>query len=92
MSLASVAPAGKELETLKELRDDLAARMDLCSSDQNYSTMARVFADTLARISALEGVASATGGGTALDELAKRRAANGRPNASNAIGSARSIR
>ena len=91
MSLTSIAPEGKELETLKELRDDLAARMDLCSSDQNYSTMARVFADTLARISALEG-SSVTSGGTALDELAKRRAAKGRPNSSNAIGSARSTR
>ena len=91
MSLSSAASSGDELQTLKELRDDLAARMEICSSDQNYSTMARVFADTLARISALEG-ASSTSGGTALDELAKRRAASGRPNATNAIGSARSAR
>lgn len=90
MGLSSAASSGNELETLKELRDDLAARMEICSSDQNYSTMARVFSDTLVRISALEGSAGQTSGGTALDELARRRAASGRPNAATKSGSARS--
>jgi len=77
-SLRSVAARGDQLATLRALRNDLAARMDASQSDQNYSTMARVLIDTMAAIAVLEHQANVANG-TALDELARRRAAAGRP-------------
>ena len=91
MSLSAVASTGEQLQILQTLRDDLAARLDVASSDQNYATMARIFIDTVDKISAIEGKAKGAGG-TALDELAKRRAAAGRPDSSGAAGSARSAK
>jgi hypothetical protein len=89
VSLTSAAASGDQLKALIELRDDLANRMEICGSDQNYSVMARVFTDTLDKIQKLE--ATATGAkGTALDELAKRRAAAGRPDSTSATRATRS--
>ncbi len=88
MSLSTVTAEGDQLKILKELRDDLGFRMENASSDQNYSVMARVLTDVLDKIAILE--ASAKGvKGTALDELAKRRAASGRPDSSSKTGSSR---
>lgn len=77
-NLRRVAAGGDQLKTLARLRDDIAARMDACQSDQNYATMARVLIDTMAAIAVLERQANVANG-TALDELARRRAAAGRP-------------
>lgn len=68
------------LDDLQKVRDDLVARMDVCPSDQNFSVMGRLFVDVVKQIADLTGEVSA--GGTALDELAARRRAAGRPNAS----------
>lgn len=87
--LQKAAMSGDQLKTLQELRDEMAARLVICDSDQNFSTMARVFSDTLDKIALLEGRAKGNGG-TALDELSKRRAAAGRPDASSKTGTSRS--
>ncbi len=65
--------------TLRALRNDLAARMDACQSDQNYSTMARVLVDVMAAIAKLSQRKPSR---SPLDELARRRAAAKRPDAS----------
>ena len=91
MSLSSVASTGDQLKTLMQLRDDLAGRLDQASSDQNYATMARIFTDTIDKIASIEGKAKGHGG-TALDELEQRRAANGRPNATSSVGSSRTAK
>lgn len=89
MSLTSAAASGTELDALKELRDDLASRMEVCTSDQNYGTLASRFKETLERITVIEGRAKSSGG-TALDELAKRRRAAGRPNSTSSARAPRS--
>jgi hypothetical protein len=55
VSLSAAAASGKTLETLQALRDDLAARMEVCTSDQNFAVLGRLLTDTLARISDLGG-------------------------------------
>ena len=77
-NLRTVAAKGDQAATLRALRNAVAARMDVCSSDQNYSTMARVLVDVMAAIAVLEHQANVANG-TALDELTRRRAAAGRP-------------
>lgn len=67
----SLQQATDRLSMLRELRDDLAVRMDVCTSDQNFSVMARVLIDVLAQIEGETGEAAK--GGTALDELAAKR-------------------
>lgn len=91
MTLTTAASTGDQLKALLELRDDLANRLEVCSSDQSYATMARVFTDVLDKIASLEGKAKGSGG-TALDELAKRRAALGRPDSSSATSAPRSAK
>ena len=65
------AAAASRLDALRALRDDLAARMEVCSSDQNFAVMARVFTDVLSQIEAETGGVERKG--TALDELAAKR-------------------
>jgi len=91
MTISTVASTGDQLKTLIELRDITATRIELCQSDQNYGTLARVFLETLDKIAVLEGRAKGNGG-TALDELAKRRAAAGRPDASSKTRTTRSAK
>lgn len=88
MSLTSAAASGDNLATLKQLRDDLALRMENATSDQNYSVMARVFTDVLDKIAVLDAQAKGVKG-TVMDELAKRRTASGRPDSSGKTGSTR---
>lgn len=89
--LSTVANEGDQLKTLKKLRQDLAGKLELATNDQNYGTLARIFIDTVDKIAALEGKAKGAGG-TALDELSKRRAASGRPDSSSAASSSRSAK
>jgi len=77
-SLRTVAARGDQAATLRALRNDLAARMDASQSDQNYSTMARVLVDVMAAIAKLND-AQRKPSRSPLDELARRRAAAGRP-------------
>jgi hypothetical protein len=90
MSLSD-AVAGTRLEALVALRDDLAARLEACSSDQNYATMGRLMADVLAQIDAVR-AAKPESEGTALDELASRRRAAGRPDSSAVVGTKRAAK
>lgn len=87
MTLSKAAASGDRLKTLIELRDDLAARLEVCQSDQNYTTLGRLFVDVLAQIAEMKGEKPDVGG--ALDELAAKRAANGRPIATAASGASR---
>ena len=72
MSLAGAATTGDKLETLRAMRDDLAGRMDDCTSDQNFAVMGRLLTDVLGQIEAAE-KAGPEQKGTALDELAAKR-------------------
>lgn len=91
MSLSTVAAKGDQLQSLIELRSDLATRIELCQSDQSFGVLARVFLETLDKIAVLEGKTTGNGG-TALDELAKRRAAAGRPDSSRKTRTTRSAK
>jgi hypothetical protein len=85
--IAQVASEGDMLNTLIELRDNTAVRLELCQSDQNFVSLSRLLLDTNEKIKELQAAAPGTGG--TLDELASRRAASGRPNATSAVGATR---
>lgn len=87
-NIAQIASEGDELKTLIELRDSTAVRMELCQSDQNYVILGRLLSDTVEKIKKLEAAAKGAKG-TALDELAKRRSAAGRPDSSASVGATR---
>lgn len=69
--LVAAVQGGDEGRVLRALRDNLAARLDACESDRDYATLTARMTDVLARLDALPGSTK----GTALDELARRRAA-----------------
>jgi hypothetical protein len=87
-TIAQVASEGDELKTLIELRNSTAVRMELAQSDQNYVMLGRLLSDTIEKIKKLESAAKGARG-TALDELAKRRTAAGRPDSSTSVGATR---
>lgn len=68
--LAAVARAGNRAETLRALRDRLAAELDDCDSKRDVAALSQRLMDVLAQIAELP----AEKEGTALDELARRRA------------------
>ncbi len=82
-SLAVVVATGERLASLRALRDRLAADLDACGSARDVVGLAGRLTDVLAQIEAAERE-NPTVKGTALDELAKRRKAAGRSDASGA--------
>jgi len=70
------------IDDLRDLREGLLARMAVCTSDQNYSVMGRLLADTVKQIAELEGVDAPAAGkavGVVVDfaaRLANRAGAN----------------
>ncbi len=72
MSLPGAAASGERIDTLRAMRDELAGRLEVCSSDQNFAVMSRVLMDVLTQIESVEKSEPETKG-TALDELAAKR-------------------
>lgn len=68
--LAKVAASGDIGATLRALRDRLAADIEVCESGRDLAALSARLTDVLERIAALP----AEKKGTALDELARRRA------------------
>ena len=73
MSVSSAAASGVEREALVALRDRLAEEIDACDSGRDLAALSRQFVDVVTRL----GNSEDAKGGTVLDELSKRRAANG---------------
>ena len=73
-SLSEVASSGDRLETLRVLRDVLAAQIDVTDSGRDVAALSLRFMATLAEIEDLE-KSKPEQKGTALDELTARRAA-----------------
>lgn len=69
--LAATAASGDTAATLRTLRDLLAAQIEVCESGRDLAALSARLMDVLERIAALP----AERKGTALDELARRRAA-----------------
>jgi hypothetical protein len=67
---AAVAATGDTGATLRALRDVLARQIDACESGRDLAALSARMTDVLERIAALP----AEKKGTALDELARRRA------------------
>lgn len=74
MPLREVAAEGVELKTLLQLRDVLAAEIDVCESSRDLAALSLRFMDLLERISDVEKRQPAVKG-TAVDEFSKRLAA-----------------
>lgn len=86
MSLTETVAGGDRKASLVALRDRLAADLDECQSARDVSSLSQRLMDVLAQIELLE-KAAPVAEGTALDELANRRKAAGRSDASGAVGS-----
>jgi hypothetical protein len=71
-ALSGVARAGDRLETLRALRDRLAAEIDVCDSKRDVAALSQRLMDVLEQIEAAE-KARPESKGTPLDELAARR-------------------
>jgi hypothetical protein len=86
MPLRDVVSDGDRLESLRALRDRIAATIDATDSARDVAALSRQLTDVLQQIEAIE---KATPGrkGTPLDELAKRRAGRG-AGAKGGVGSA----
>jgi len=78
MTLRSTAEQGNRLETLRVLRDSIAADIDACESLRDKATLSQRLMDALVQIEALEADQPATKG-TVLDEVSTRRAAKSSP-------------
>lgn len=87
MSLVDVVATGNRIESLRTLRDRLAGDLDECRSARDVAALSQRLMDVLVQIEAAE-KAEPDKGRTALDELANRRKAAGRPNASRGAGAA----
>lgn len=83
MGLVDSAKSGDRLESLRDLRDDLAARLVDCQSDRDYAGLSGRFQTVLEEIDKLEGPKNV---GDGIDEIAEKRAAR---RASAAKGSVR---
>ena len=60
------------IDDLRDLREGLLARMDVCESDQNFAVMGRLLADTLKQIAELDGTDKiAAKGGVVVDFAAR---------------------
>jgi hypothetical protein len=68
-------PEKTRLEHLREMVDDLRARMLVCDSDQNFAVMARVRRELLAEIDELGGGVQVEAKETGLSDFEKRLAA-----------------
>lgn len=73
MSVSTAAASGSEREALVALRDTLARAIDECESGRDLASLSRQFVDVVSRLGESEDAKK----GTVLDELSKRRAANG---------------
>lgn len=73
VDLVKVARSGDRVETLRALRDVLAAGIAECGSGRDLAALSRQLQQVLAELDALG--ASAPKGGTTLDEVAARRRA-----------------
>lgn len=73
MSVSEAASSGSERDALMALRDRLAAEIDACDSGRDLAALSRQFVDVVTRLGDSEDAKK----GTVLDELSKRRAANG---------------
>lgn len=73
MSVSEAASSGSECDALMALRDRLAAEIDACDSGRDLAALSRQFVDVVTRLGDSEDAKK----GTVLDELSKRRAANG---------------
>lgn len=69
--ILQAAESGDRLETLKCLRDKLAATLDATESARDIPPLARRLAETLAEIATLEGEGG--GSGSVLDEIVASR-------------------
>lgn len=74
MGIIDAAADGSRLKALRALRDSLAARLERCTSDQNFAVMSRVLADVLVQIDELGGGVAPAKEETALDEFSRRLA------------------
>ena len=72
-ALFDAASAGNRLATLHQLRDTLAASIEVAANGSEVATLSRQLTLVLAEIAELE--PSRESEGTALDELRRRRAA-----------------
>ena len=72
MSVSAAVSSGLERDALIALRDRLAKEIDACESGRDLAALSRQFVDVVTRL----GDAEEAKGGTVLDELSKRRAAN----------------
>lgn len=73
VSVSDAAASGSEKEALIALRDTLARAIDGCDSGRDLASLSRQFVDVVTRLGESEDAKK----GTVLDELSKRRAANG---------------
>lgn len=89
MTLSAAASSGDRLKALQVLRDELAGRMEACTSDQNYAVMGRLLADTLGQIAVVEKNASGQKPESPLGQLSLVRGAAGLPNAAGKSRAAR---
>lgn len=69
-TLESVAVAGDRVQTLRVLRDRIAASIDACESDRDLAALSRQLTDVLAQIAELAPEVKEV---SPLDELASRR-------------------
>lgn len=90
-SLSAAAATGVRLNALRALRDSLAIDLDGCESLRDKSSLSQRFMDVLGQIEEAE-QAKPEKAGTALDELANRRKAAGRPDSTGATRSTRTAK
>lgn len=69
-TLEAAAAAGDRVQTLKVLRDRIAASIDACESDRDLAALSRQLTDVLSQIEAIAPTAKEV---SPLDELASRR-------------------
>lgn len=60
------------LEDLQALREGLLARLEECSSDQNYAVLGRLLADVVKQIDELDPPAAGEGPKTGLSEFERK--------------------
>lgn len=60
------------LDDLQELRAGILARLEDCSSDQNYAVLGRLLADVVKQIDELDPQASGASAPTGLSEFERR--------------------